>query len=169
MPASRACSISWPARVGRSSRTLPGTTRDVLTETIDVDGVPMTIVDTAGVRREPGDEIEAEGIARAVAAREAASLTVLVLDRSTPMTDDDQALIDETTGRPRVVVANKIDLAPAWNVDGLGVPVIELSARTGPGVEALRRALTGAAQCRNAARHACRDQPAARGVARARA
>ncbi|MEO7271599.1 MAG: tRNA uridine-5-carboxymethylaminomethyl(34) synthesis GTPase MnmE [Vicinamibacterales bacterium] len=134
---------------------LPGTTRDVLTETIDVDGVPMTIVDTAGVRRQPGDEVEAEGIARAVAAREAASLTVLVLDRSAPMIDDDLALIEQTAGRPRVVVANKADLAPAWHVASVGGPVIEVSARTGRGVEALRRALTGAGDT-----EATRDTPA---------
>jgi tRNA modification GTPase len=149
--------IAGPPNAGKSSlfnqlagagraivAALPGTTRDVLTEVIDVDGVPMTIVDTAGVRREPGDEVEAEGIARAVAAREAASLTVLVLDRSAALTDDDRALIDESARHPRVVVANKADLAPAWNVAELAVPVLELSARTGEGLGALRRALTGA-------------------------
>ena len=64
----------------------PGTTRDLLTETIDVEGVPMTIVDTAGVRRDAVDAVETEGIARAVAARATAAVTVLVLDRSVPLT-----------------------------------------------------------------------------------
>ena len=60
--------------------------------------------------RAPLDAVEAEGIARAVAARETASLTVLVLDRSSALTEDDRALLELTAARPRVVVANKADL-----------------------------------------------------------
>ena len=74
----------------------PGTTRDLLTETIDVEGVPMTIVDTAGVRRDAVDAVETEGIARAVAARATAAVTVLVVDRSLPLTPDDRDLIEAT-------------------------------------------------------------------------
>ena len=123
---------------------VPGTTRDVLTETIDVDGVPMTIVDTAGVRRDATDGVEAEGIARAVAARETAVVTVLVLDRSVPLTPDDDALLEGTASRARVVVANKADLVPAWDPAAIGPPVIELSTRTGEGLQALRDALVRA-------------------------
>jgi len=144
------------AGVGRAIvAALPGTTRDVLTETIDIDGVPMTIVDTAGVRSQPVDVVEAEGIARAVAARETASLTVLVLDRSSPLTADDELLIEQTAARPRVVVANKSDLAPAWDPAQLTMPAIELSARTGDGLDQLRQALTGASHGETA-----RDTPA---------
>ena len=124
----------------------PGTTRDVLTETIDIEGVPMTIVDTAGVRGAPLDAVEAEGIARAVAARETASLTVLVLDRSSALTEDDLALLELTAARPRVVVANKSDLRAAWDVAALAVPVIEVSARTGVGIESLRHVLADAGE-----------------------
>ena len=123
---------------------VPGTTRDVLTETIDVDGVPMTIVDTAGVRRDATDGVEAEGIARAVSARETAVVTVLVIDRSVPLTPDDDALLDATASRARVVVANKADLAPAWDPGVIGTPVIQLSTRTGDGLQALRGALVRA-------------------------
>ena len=86
------------------------------TETIDVDGVPMTIVDTAGVRSQAGDAVEAEGIARAVAARETAAAIVLVLDRSAPLTADDRDLLATTESAQRIVVANKADLPPAWDV-----------------------------------------------------
>jgi tRNA modification GTPase len=122
----------------------PGTTRDVLAETIDVDGVPMTIVDTAGVRSQAVDAVEAEGIARAVAARETAAAIVLVLDRSAPLTTDDRDLLATTESARRIVVANKADLRPAWDVADVAPGALEISARTGAGLESLRKALLGA-------------------------
>jgi tRNA modification GTPase len=120
---------------------LPGTTRDVLTETIDVEGVPMTIVDTAGVRGEADDAVEVEGIARAVAARETAAVIVLVLDRSAALTRDDRELLSATASSRRIVVANKTDLPAAWDLDSIGTTTIDVSARTGAGLEELRSAL----------------------------
>jgi tRNA modification GTPase len=135
------------AGVGRAIVSdLPGTTRDVVAETIDVDGVPMTIVDTAGVRSEAGDAVEAEGIARAVAARETAAMIVVVLDRSAPLTMDDRDLLASTRSSARIVVANKIDVPAAWGVDAIAVEAIEVSAKTGAGLQALRRALVGATE-----------------------
>jgi tRNA modification GTPase len=132
----------------------PGTTRDVLVETIDVDGVPMTIVDTAGVRRQAGDAVEAEGIARAVAARETAAAIVLVLDRSAPLTADDRDLLATTESARRIVVANKADLARAWDVADVEPGALEVSARTGAGLESLRKALLGATMSSEPARDA---------------
>src|SRR5262245_1175019 len=83
---------------------VPGTTRDLLTERVDVGGVPLTIVDTAGLRGLPGDAIEEEGIARARQAVAAADLVIVVLDRSEALTGDDRALIEETARRPRVQI-----------------------------------------------------------------
>jgi tRNA modification GTPase len=120
---------------------LPGTTRDLLTETIDVDGVPMTIVDTAGVRRDAADAVEVEGIARAVAARETAAVIVVVLDRSATLTPDDGDLLAATSSSPRIVCCNKCDLDAAWEMSSLGMPAIAVSARTGAGLPELRAAL----------------------------
>jgi tRNA modification GTPase len=120
---------------------LPGTTRDLLTETIDVDGVPMTIVDTAGVRRDAADAVEVEGIARAVAARETAAVIVVVLDRSTSLTRDDWDLLAATSSSPRIVCCNKCDLDAAWEMASLGTPAIAVSAHTGDGLPELRAAL----------------------------
>lgn len=143
------------AGVGRAIVTdLPGTTRDVLAETIDVDGVPMTIVDTAGVRSEAGDAAEAEGIARAVAARETAAMIVLVLDRSRSLTSDDRALLDSTRTQPRIIVVNKVDVPAAWDACAIGEEAIEISAKTGAGLDRLRRALLGATVSREPARDA---------------
>ena len=91
----------------------PGTTRDMLRETIDLDGIRLGLVDTAGIRASD-DEVEREGVVRARGAASVADLVVLVLDRSRPLEEIDGALLRETAAAPRVVVVNKIDLAPAW-------------------------------------------------------
>ena len=78
-----------------------------MTETVDVDGIPMTLVDTAGVHAGAVDPVEVEGIARAVAARDVAHVVLVVLDRSRPLDDDDRALLEATPIGRRVVVANK--------------------------------------------------------------
>jgi tRNA modification GTPase len=133
------------AGAGRAIVTdVPGTTRDLITETIEMEGVPITLVDTAGVRQSPSDAIEAEGIARAAAARGVASVVLVVLDGSTPLTDDDRALLQDTAGAPRVIVANKHDLGAAWRDDDASGDVIRVSALTGEGIDGLRHALPNA-------------------------
>ena len=123
----------------------PGTTRDLVTETVDVDGIPMTLVDTAGVRAGAVDPIEVEGIARAVAVRDVADIVLVVVDRSRSLDADDRALLESTSKRRRVVVASKSDLAPAWPMDELaGASPLALSATTGEGVDRLRAALVAA-------------------------
>ena len=121
---------------------VPGTTRDLLTERIDVGGVPFTVVDTAGLRSAAGDAIEAEGIARARQAVEAADLLVVVLDRSRPLDEEDQRLLRDTSAGARVVVASKCDLPAAWQPEA---GIIEVSALTDEGVASLREALCAAA------------------------
>jgi tRNA modification GTPase len=123
---------------------VPGPTRDLVTEVVDIDGVPVTVVDTAGVRTAPSDAIEAEGIARAAAARSVASLLVIVLDGSTPLTEDDYALLADTTDRRRVIVSNKSDLPRAWPVDESGPDALRVSALQGEGIDELRRAVIAA-------------------------
>lgn len=126
----------------------PGTTRDLLTERADMGGIPVRLVDTAGLR-DTADEVEREGVARARGAMAAADLAVVVLDRSRPLTDEDRALLAEGGGR-RVVVVNKIDLAGCWTpVEAVGngatteSPVC-VSLATGEGVAALLTALVSA-------------------------
>jgi tRNA modification GTPase len=123
---------------------VPGTTRDLVTEVVDIGGVPVTMVDTAGMRVVPADAIEAEGIARATAARTIAALIVLVLDQSVPLTEDDRALLSETAGTPRVIVANKSDLPAAWAPLMVGGDVVQVSALRGDGIDLLREAMLSA-------------------------
>ena len=145
------------AGAGRAIVTdVPGTTRDLLTEVNDVEGVPMTIVDTAGLRAGTDDPIEREGIARAEAARDIADVVVVVLDRSRPLEAVDRDLLAATSSRRRVVVANKSDLEPAWHDgDVRGVLAVAVSARTGAGLDQLRCELVEAASG-----EALRDVPA---------
>ena len=130
------------AGAGRAIVTdVPGTTRDLVTETVEIAGIPVTLVDTAGVHTSV-DPIELEGMSRAVAARSVAASVLLVLDRSSALTDDDRRLLIETEGRARVVVANKIDRPATWPVESLGgVSAVSVSAQTGQGLDDLRSAI----------------------------
>jgi tRNA modification GTPase len=147
---------------------IAGTTRDVLRETIDLDGIALTLVDTAGLR-EAGDVVEAEGIRRAQRELERADLAVLVSDDAHAQAD--LALLDglpATTAR--IVVHNKIDLGDArantqardgathvWlsarNRDGLGLLVAELKHHAGHG-ESVEGAFTARARHVRALEHA---------------
>jgi tRNA modification GTPase len=117
---------------------VPGTTRDVLTERVDVAGVPVTLVDTAGLR-EALDAVEAEGVARARQARTVAALTLVVLDGSQPIDDSAREAWTEAP-EPRMLVLNKTDLPPQADVTEIGEGVA-VSATTGEGLEALRQGL----------------------------
>lgn len=125
--------------------TVPGTTRDLITDVVDINGFAVTFVDTAGMR-EAADEVEAEGVKRAHGSVEVAAVALVVLDRSEPLEGADRALLDRTKSRARVVVANKSDKPPAWDpssaAPGGALPV---SAVTSQGIEALRTALVEAA------------------------
>lgn len=131
---------------------VPGTTRDVLTERADIDGVAITLVDTAGVR-EATDAVEAEGVRRARQAHGIARLVVVVLDGSEPLTDEDRTLVTDRS-RERIVVVSKADLPRAWSDEAVATGndggAIVVSALTGEGMPALRRAvvtrLTGGAE-----------------------
>ena len=125
---------------------IEGTTRDVLREHIQIDGMPLHIVDTAGLR-DSGDEVEQEGIRRAWTEMESADHILLVVDGSDPNhnSDDPSVIWPEiqehlTRDIPVSVVHNKCDLSGRTpDIDHkAGVPVIELSAKTGDGMDLLR-------------------------------
>ena len=118
---------------------VPGTTRDLLTERVDIGGVPLTLVDTAGLRARAGDAIEEEGIARARQAGDVSDLLLVMLDRSQALTGEDRALLDDTASRRRLVVAGKCDLPAAWDAAAAGA--LEVSSLTDDGIDELRGAL----------------------------
>lgn len=122
---------------------LPGTTRDLLTERVDIHGVPISLVDTAGLR-EAADAIEAEGVARARQAQSIAALTLVVIDGSQPWSADVETIVS-SAAKPRLVVVNKSDLPAAAR--GVMLPediageTLRVSAVSGEGLDALRAAL----------------------------
>ncbi len=118
---------------------VPGTTRDVLTETVELGGVPIRFADTAGVRQAT-DKVEAIGVDRTIETVAEADLTLVVLDGSRPLDDDDSHVLERVKALPHLVVINKQDLPASWDsADGWNA--VRMSALNGKGLEQLRSAI----------------------------
>jgi tRNA modification GTPase len=119
---------------------IAGTTRDTIEETINLDGIPLRLVDTAGVR-EAADRIEAEGIQRTVRQIEAADLLLEIADASRPRPED---AVFPSSAAKRLLVLNKSDLGehPSWT----GTPAVRLSCHTGKGFDTLSQSIREALQ-----------------------
>jgi tRNA modification GTPase len=122
----------------------PGTTRDLVTERISLDGIPLELVDTAGLR-ESGEEVEQLGIARSREALADAALVLIVLDATQPLNAEERALLTAVEARPALVAVNKSDLAGSramvgdlTEVERAGIAALATSALTGEGIAALR-------------------------------
>src|SRR2546430_3362739 len=121
----------------------PGTTRDTIEDALDIEGVLLRIIDTAGIRTTV-DTIEQEGVRRAREAIERAELLLLVFDGSTALTADDRLVLAEAVGKPHVLVRNKCDLPVCWTPAALGAsdaPCLDVSALRGEGFGLLEQAL----------------------------
>jgi tRNA modification GTPase len=117
----------------------PGTTRDLVTERISLDGIPLELVDTAGLR-EGLEEAEQLGIARSREALADAAVVLIVLDATQPLNEEEHRLMEAVENRPAIVAINKSDL-PAANAvphETAHVPAVRTSALTGEGIPALR-------------------------------
>jgi tRNA modification GTPase len=145
----------------------PGTTRDLVSETVAIDGIPVKLVDTAGIRRAL-DEAESIGIRKSMEALADADLVLVVLDSSQPLADEDEQLLSQVAGRPAIAVGNKCDLVGKQvnhlGTAALGCPAeqssanresqyrgrvknepdrVRTSATTGEGIPELRSAILG--------------------------
>jgi tRNA modification GTPase len=123
---------------------LPGTTRDSLEEACVIGGITCRFADTAGLGI-PQDEIEAEGIKRAYSQLESSDLTIVVLDKSQPLSKTDWEIIDKTKDAKRLFAVSKCDLPPAWNIDVLretSSPITQLSSKTLDGMDHFLSVLT---------------------------
>jgi tRNA modification GTPase len=128
---------------------IPGTTRDLLSEQAEIEGLSVTLVDTAGIR-DTDDEVEREGVARARGAASVADLRLVVIDGSRPLDVADRALLD--TPAPRVIVVSKCDLPAAWPREALYTESVEVSALTGSGLDRLAAHLSLTLSAEDAAR-----------------
>ena len=125
---------------------IPGTTRDTLTEAIDLDGIPVVLTDTAGLR-ETTDGIETLGMERTRRAMSDADLVLVVIDGADQLGPSDRELLDQTANTHRLVVMNKSDL-PAFSVSRSCIDELQpinVSARTGEGLDALRAGILASA------------------------
>jgi tRNA modification GTPase len=131
---------------------LPGTTRDWVGEIANIDGLPITLVDTPGVR-DTADEIERQAIARSGEQVAAADLVLLVLDASRPLVPEQLRLVERHGLEPRsVIVLNKSDLnGDAGPGDAAPRANVRTCAVTGQGVEQLRAAILAHFRCANVA------------------
>ncbi|RUM89454.1 MAG: tRNA uridine-5-carboxymethylaminomethyl(34) synthesis GTPase MnmE [Thermodesulfatator sp.] len=119
---------------------IPGTTRDVIEETAQIAGLPVRLIDTAGLR-EAADEVESIGVRKAREKLAAADVVVFLVDGSQPPAEEDRRLYQEVRSRPHLVAVNKIDIAPAENLalwrDFFPEPPIFISATERLGLEEL--------------------------------
>lgn len=121
---------------------IPGTTRDTLEETLDLQGIPLVLVDTAGLTASD-DLVEQLGVERSRRAIAQADLVLLVVDGTAPPQNGDREVAALTEGRPTVVIVNKCDLPCVWDGQALlsEAPHIAVSALTGEGLPALEALL----------------------------
>jgi len=115
---------------------LPGTTRDALYEKTSISGVPVRLIDTAGIR-ETTDFVESIGISRTRAAIADADVSLLVLDASEPLTDDDIGLLNHLSQERRIVALNKTDLPARLEAGSIPSEPLSISALTGEGFNRL--------------------------------
>ena len=120
----------------------PGTTRDIVDGMINIGGIPLRLLDTAGLRM-ARDLAEEEGIRRMYHTVEMAELILLVLDGSEALTEEDREIMGRTTGRKRVIVINKIDKGDriTKDLDIQNAPVVRISALKREGIEALKNTI----------------------------
>lgn len=122
---------------------VPGTTRDVVEDTLLLAGVQVRIMDTAGIRGEP-DEIESRGIEMTIRSLARADVAIWLIDRSAPPTAEDHRVFEAIGERPCVVLLNKSDLEPAFPVDSLKdrfpgfFPAMSLSAKNPSDIDLLK-------------------------------
>ncbi len=132
---------------------IPGTTRDTLEEVANLAGIPVILIDTAGITQS-ADPVERLGVERSRAALAAADLALLLLDRSQPITTEDVLVAELTFDKPTLLVWSKVDQdhAPAAEASALALPFthprlvgcVATSALTGVGLEALASAVAQA-------------------------
>jgi tRNA modification GTPase len=127
---------------------VPGTTRDIIEEYLNLDGIPLRIIDTAGIR-DTDELVEREGVIRTRQAAKQADLLLIVLDLTKNIGPEERRLFEETASKKRLIVLNKVDLRSkeSWNQEATetpeGIPCqsVCVSALTGQGLENLRSAI----------------------------
>lgn len=123
---------------------LPGTTRDVVESQLVVGGIPIQVLDTAGIR-DTEDRVEKIGVARSRQAAQAADLVLFTLDAQIGWTDTDQQIYEQVCDRPLILILNKVDLTPSEPIPQLPAsmshPVVKTAAALNQGIADLENAI----------------------------
>ncbi len=124
---------------------IQGTTRDVIEQTISIDGIALRLFDTAGIR-ETEDAVEQIGVRKTMDYIHAADLVLLMLDSSASITDEDKECIAAASGKPCILVLNKSDLESKitlCDAEALanGAPIVQISTHSGEGLDVLRQTI----------------------------
>ncbi len=119
---------------------IAGTTRDIIEESVNIDGVPLLLIDTAGIHN-TDDVVEKIGVERSLKSIDDADLVIAVLDASEELTDEDINVLDATSDKNRIILINKTDISSFDFSDKLeghkNSPIIEISAKTAKGIDEL--------------------------------
>ena len=152
------CAIIGKTNVGKSSllnvllkeeraivTPIPGTTRDIIEEVVNIQGVPVRLIDTAGLRK-VSDSIEREGVRRAKERMAGSDFILLMLDGSRALDEDDKEIFSESKGKKRVVILNKHDLPPKISIDDVKErfvddPIVSISALKDEGIDDLKKTI----------------------------
>jgi tRNA modification GTPase len=123
---------------------LPGTTRDVVESQLVVGGIPVQVLDTAGIR-DTDDRVEKIGVERSRQAAQAADLVLFTIDAQTGWTEADQQIYDQVRDRPLILILNKIDLIPPGQIPPLPIPnthaIVKTAAALSQGIADLEAAI----------------------------
>jgi len=126
---------------------IPGTTRDVIEEYLNIDGLPLRIMDTAGIRHVE-DIAEKEGVKRSLDSIEQADLVIAIFDRSEPLRQEDHNVIEKVKHKNTIIVLNKCDLSSALEISDMhsliaqdGLPILSISATRGEGLDELKKTI----------------------------
>jgi tRNA modification GTPase len=119
---------------------VPGTTRDVLEEYLNISGVPIKILDTAGIRHSH-DQVEQEGVRRSLEVIASADIVLVVLDGSEPLNSEDRRVLDEIREKQVIAVINKSDLPRKLELPDEVRRRVSVSCRTNEGLDELKKTL----------------------------
>jgi tRNA modification GTPase len=123
---------------------VPGTTRDLIEEVVNINGLPVKLLDTAGIR-DSEDHVEQEGVRLTLDRIPKADLVLFVIDNSSPFTDEDRAILQAIGRKPYVLVRNKSDLPAVAELPAeLSAATVAISTLAGLGIGDLRESITAA-------------------------
>lgn len=126
---------------------IPGTTRDIIEEYININGIPVKLIDTAGIR-ETEDVVERIGVERAKKAVDEADLTIMMIDAESGINSEDIEIFGEVKNRRNIVILNKIDISSVDKIKEIesyfkDYNLIKISIKTGRGIDKIEEEITG--------------------------